>query len=353
MRPPFFLALFLVCASQLPAQTPANTEPGLPKDPSAIFAAAGPLYDFTSPELKPWHLKATYQLYDDNGKPSEKGTFEFWWASPNVHRTSWARPGASQSEWYTADGKQRYLTSGAPLSYFEHKLESALLAPLPGEADLDPARFHLQSKSEKAGDLKLSCVMVVPLGPESWRLKDSPLGLFPTYCFSLQGPVVRVEYSLGALAMGFNRILKVQGRYLAGDIVFFDADKKILTAAVEEATSLSPSDPALAPPADTAQVNLEKANLSSAVAGGMLIKKQFPVYPQDAKSARVSGRVILQATIGKDGGIHELRVVSAPWPSLAASALWSVSHWQYKPYRLNGEPVEVKTTINVIFDLRG
>jgi protein TonB len=81
----------------------------------------------------------------------------------------------------------------------------------------------------------------------------------------------------------------------------------------------------------------------------MLLKKAVPIYPEDAKQARVSGTVVLQATIGTDGGIHDLRVVSAPWPSLAASALWTVSHWQYKPYLLNGNPVEVQTTVNVVF----
>jgi protein TonB len=77
----------------------------------------------------------------------------------------------------------------------------------------------------------------------------------------------------------------------------------------------------------------------------------YPVYPQDAKEARVSGTVVLKATIGLDGGVHDLHVESTPWPSLAGAALWAVSHWQYKPYLLNGEPVEVETTIHVIFSL--
>jgi protein TonB len=85
----------------------------------------------------------------------------------------------------------------------------------------------------------------------------------------------------------------------------------------------------------------------------MLLKKQQPVYPQDAKDARASGIVVLEATIGRDGKVHDLRVVQAPWPSLVASAIQAVSQWEYKPYLLNGEPVEVKTNINVIFSLGG
>ena len=83
----------------------------------------------------------------------------------------------------------------------------------------------------------------------------------------------------------------------------------------------------------------------------MLVKKEIPIYPHDAKDARVSGKVVLNAIIGTDGRIHDLRVVEAPWPSLAASSLFAVSRWQYKPYLLNGEPVEVETTVNVIYSL--
>ncbi len=63
--------------------------------------------------------------------------------------------------------------------------------------------------------------------------------------------------------------------------------------------------------------------------------------------------MVLQATIGTDGGIHNLHVLSSPSPLLAVSALWAVSHWEYKPYLLNGEPVEVETTVNVIYSLGG
>jgi TonB family protein len=81
------------------------------------------------------------------------------------------------------------------------------------------------------------------------------------------------------------------------------------------------------------------------------VKKVIPVYPQDAKHNHVTGAVILQAVIGTDGGVHDLQVVSAPCPSLAASALWAVSHWEYRPYLLNGNPVEMDTTIHVIYKI--
>jgi protein TonB len=62
--------------------------------------------------------------------------------------------------------------------------------------------------------------------------------------------------------------------------------------------------------------------------------------------------VVLQAVIGKDGTIQNLRVVSGH-PMLAQAALDAVKQWRYKPYYLNGEPVDVDTTINVNFTLSG
>ena len=96
----------------------------------------------------------------------------------------------------------------------------------------------------------------------------------------------------------------------------------------------------------------KKVNISAGVAVGMLIQKTTPIYPPIAKAARVSGTVVLQATISKTGTITNLRVVSGP-AMLQQAALDAVKTWRYRPYLLNNEPVEVETTINVIFSLGG
>jgi len=78
--------------------------------------------------------------------------------------------------------------------------------------------------------------------------------------------------------------------------------------------------------------------------------KVQPVYPPEAKKARVQGKVVLATVIGKDGTIENLTVISGP-KKLRQSALDAVKQWTYKPYLLNGEPVEVETKINVIYTL--
>jgi len=316
-----------------------------------VFEAAAPFYDFNDAKLKPWHLKASYQLYDEKGEPAEKGTYEYWWASPKVYRSTWTRPSATHTDWHTADGKHAFLGTGEPLKFFEYKLQGSLLSPLPDSGDLDPDEYRLDRETTKLGSLKLPCIMVIPLMPQHGQIQTVPLGLFPTYCFDSALPVLRVSYSWGTVTTEFDHIVKVQGRCLAREIIPFEGKRKILSATVDLIEGLNPVDPALTPPPDAHVPERDRVQLVGAVAQGFLLKKVVPVYPQDAKDARVSGKVVLSAIIGMDGGIHQLHVVSTPWPSLAASALWSVPHWEYKPYLLNGEPVEVETTINVIYSL--
>jgi protein TonB len=85
---------------------------------------------------------------------------------------------------------------------------------------------------------------------------------------------------------------------------------------------------------------------------GFLLNKTTPTYPPIAKAARVQGTVVLQATISKQGTIEDLRVISGP-AMLQQAALDAVRQWRYRPYLLNNEPVEVETTVNVIFTLGG
>jgi periplasmic protein TonB len=92
-------------------------------------------------------------------------------------------------------------------------------------------------------------------------------------------------------------------------------------------------------------------HISSGVAVGLLIHKVVPVYPSIGRAIRLEGAVVLQATISKSGTIENLHVVSGP-QMLQQAALDAVKQWQYKPYKLNGEPVEVETTVNVEFKLQ-
>src|SRR4029079_16482809 len=92
----------------------------------------------------------------------------------------------------------------------------------------------------------------------------------------------------------------------------------------------------------------QRVRVSQGVTEGLLMKKVQPTYPPLARSARIQGQVVLQAVIGKDGTIQNLRAISGH-PMLTPAAIDAVRQWRYKPYFLNGEPVEVDTQITVNF----
>jgi protein TonB len=90
--------------------------------------------------------------------------------------------------------------------------------------------------------------------------------------------------------------------------------------------------------------------VSSGVIAGLLIAPIRPQYPPIALTAHMQGTVVIQAIIAKDGRIESAHIVSGP-PLLQMAALDAVRSARYHPYRLNGEPTEVETTISIIFHI--
>jgi len=96
----------------------------------------------------------------------------------------------------------------------------------------------------------------------------------------------------------------------------------------------------------------QRVRVSQGVSAGLLVRKVQPNYPPLARQARIQGQVVLRAVISKDGSIENLSLVSGH-PMLAPAAIEAVKQWKYKPYLLNGEPVEVDTEVLVNFTLAG
>ena len=94
----------------------------------------------------------------------------------------------------------------------------------------------------------------------------------------------------------------------------------------------------------------QMVHLSSSIVAAKALYQPKPVYPRLAIMAHVQGTVVLQAILGKDGTVQDLKVMSGP-PLLIAAAVDAVKTWRYQPTLLNSEPVDVLTEIDVIFSL--
>ena len=109
--------------------------------------------------------------------------------------------------------------------------------------------------------------------------------------------------------------------------------------------------PKLSKPVPTAQPTVQRVRVSPGVTKGLLIYRVEPTYPPLAQQARVQGVVVLTAVIDKRGDVEHLQVVSGH-PLLASAAIEAVKQWRYKPFLLNGQPLEVETTVTVTFHVR-
>ena len=98
-------------------------------------------------------------------------------------------------------------------------------------------------------------------------------------------------------------------------------------------------------------VEQPRQRVSSGTEEGLLIQRTMPVYPPIARATGTSGTVTLEAIISKTGTIENLRVISGPM-MLRQAAREAVQTWRYRPYLLDGQPVEVETTVSVIFTLQ-
>jgi len=327
-----------------------------PNDPQTLLKAAAPHYDYFSDNMKPWHLKATYQFYDAKGKPAEQGKWEYWWASPKVYRRTWTRNNVTQSDWYTADGSY-HKQEGGSLRYFERNISNILFKPLPPEKAIESGRMKLDLKMTSVGQMQLACVSAALQPKNNEKLAASSLPGPGVYCFSPSSEALRVFYD-NYFIYEYDQLVKTQNRYLSKQVVVMYGNRKLFSVAIDTIEGISLEDSALALPAG-AEIESESSQADDSnhddggVTVGKLIKKIPPDYPETAKMARQQGIVVMAAVIGTDGKIHDLETLFSPSQLLTKSAEDAVKKWEYKPNLLNGNPVEVETIVNVTFSLGG
>lgn len=352
---PFVLAFLMqqtalgLSAGQASADAGTATPGAITSDPSAIFALASKANGLNSPGMQPWHIKASYETFDDQGAPKDKGIYEEFWAGTKEHKTSFTSSGFIQTDYMTDGGLFR---SGDPRwpGPAEMQVHRNLTDPLPGEVELSYALLTMREKN--FSNTTLRCISLDRPAPVN-RNAPPPLAS-PVYCFEPADPILRFESSYGnAYRTSFDDPISFQGRSIARDIHVTLKDKPFLNIHLETLEALQPvNESEFAPPLGTMKAPPRKITVASGVIQRNLLDKVAPVYPDSAEQQHVQGTVVLGATIGVDGHVRDLRVVSSPSQDLSGAAVLAVRQWTYKPYLLNGEAVEVQTQVNVVFSLK-
>jgi TonB family protein len=329
----FSSSISLICllafASAAGAQNAA-----LPTDPKELMLLAAKTNGLTGADVQPWHLKASYKLLDEKGNITDQGTYEEFWVSLTKFKRIFTGKSFSLTDYGTAKGIFRAGQSEPihPPSY--ESLRRELVSPLPSPEWIKHCSVNSQSFGSR--DDKLSCV---------------DLGGFnaPLYCLDPRQPIAVVDaYPAEQQQAMHSRILNFRGQFIAGDLKFIHAKKPTMEAHLDVLQTLSPvNDSDFAIPHEAVLVHR-----GVRIPDGLDIatRKTSPMYPANAKMARVSGSVLLEAVIGADGHVADLKVLSGP-QELRQAALDAVRTWVYSPYTINGEPVEVNATVTVIFTL--
>jgi TonB family protein len=294
-------------------------------------------------EMKPWHLKMSFQLFDEKGKPTETGAIEEWWSAPSMHKTIYTSPSYTSTEVQTKDGLYRSKGAATVPNLLQLALQQ-VVHPMPTEGDIADSKPDM--RTEKVDKTPMDCIM---LSQPIKNIAYPPLGLFPTYCFDRDKDSLRISYDFGSQLRVRNKLGTFQQRTVVIDQTTLQNSTKEITAHVESLQSVVPHESDTAVSADLEEARENQVLVSSGVMAGLRLSGVNPSYPAISRGNHVSGSVILRARIGSDGHIQSLKVISTPDADLAIAALVAVRQWTYKPYRVNGEPVGVDTQLTVNF----
>jgi TonB family protein len=296
-----------------------------------------------SPDLSPWHLKLDATFYDAAGKNPDIGTVETWHSGGDSRTV--ITVGAATRTVVRHSGETYESQSGPDVPALADDLLDNVLSPGPSTADIEGATLDLHV--EPFGKVKLDCIM---LAQSILHASSAPMGLFPTYCLDPGATRLRASYNFGDVSVLRNRMGSFQGKNVALDVSLMKGPVLLAEAKISTLATFAPADE-FTPGPDLKQIGGGQARVPGGVIAGHLLNKAQPIYPPSARQNHISGTVVLHAIIGRDGRIRSLRPISAPDADLAISAIAAVRQWTYTPYLLNGEPVEVDTTITVNYNL--
>ncbi len=317
----------------------------MPSDPKELMMLAAKSNGLTGDDVQPWHLKATLVVLDEEGNAAGQVSYEEFWAGKHKYKIAYTSAGIAQVEYGTEKGLFR---SGASDSF-------PVLYAEAGNVFIDPFAIYrnmmehyvLEDEESNQDGMRLNCLEVKGFStPTGTRVFSGPV-----FCFDGDKLIKRGTVNTATFTQWISSDIQgYQGHYIPGNIQGYRSGKQVLKAHLDKIEDLKEINEAdFIAPADAKEV-VRKIAISAGVAQSILLIKTQPVYPLTAMENRVQGTVVLEAAIDKYGRIANLHVVSGP-PELQMAAMDAVKKWVYKPYMLNDETVEVRTTINVVFSL--
>ncbi len=284
---------------------------------------------------QPFVLKIEFRVYDLQGNPVESGTAqESWGPDP----TRYFRVDAPSLKEGSESAGIPYPPSHSRESFLVHQALEAIVRPFP--KTLKRTSFAMDQFQQEQGGLTTDCFVLVP--PSS-RQADTP-----TYCTDSENRLKLLE-SMETYVAERKNFRKYHFHEVPIDLTISYGGRLALSAHVIELDDvMSPAD---ARPA--AMTKRDTPTISADVIAGQRLNRPDPKFPKQAKKQHIKGVVVLAARITKQGAMSELEIIASPDPILSNSALEAVGKWTFKPYLLNGEPIELDTVVAVNYHIKG
>jgi Gram-negative bacterial TonB protein C-terminal len=320
----------------------------------ALLAEVQATNGFSGDTLKPWHLKANYELYDATDKIIGKGVFEEWWGAQNQWRRSYTGNHYTGTEYRLPSG---YAYEGGPAV--------AYVADM-GTADEAVRETHTPWPEALIAEKLLYPINYRPLNPlaiesDSWHMhfvrplaaSESLTCLDPLsyashreeyYCFTSGGHQLR-QSRVHFVTTNYNQTGIFQNRFVGFDTDISINDHDLLKVHVVSLDEL-PSIGDVFPP------NMQTVAPPATCLGATTFVSEWN-YPANAKEKHLQGVVVLVGVIETDGNLGSVRIVESPDPSMTSWALSKVRRWGVlQPALLNGEPIPCRFGTMFDFQLR-
>jgi hypothetical protein len=292
--------------------------------------------------LRAWHWKTNLTTFDVDGKNPKTGTMEIWYEGSN-ELTQYAI--GDETGTLLRVGDTLYCTPEV------HKelatvslLQLQLLHPIPDEAFLPTTTQRLTQEKNGGTSLDLIAPTFVPTRSETIEI-GTP------FTFVLEGgtPQLLMTLEKGDMRIVRFRIGTFQNHEAPTDLQIYLGKTLFREAITSKLETFSPQQDFFGVKPEMVPFT-EPASASPGDMSRFLLSQTPPVYPQEAKMRHVSGSLLFDVVIGKDGHIKSVVPTDHFDASLLASAKKSISSSLYRPFVLNGVQVEVKTQIRIIFN---
>lgn len=303
----------------------------MPHSPADILELASAMNGLDVPSTKPWHVKLTWDEFDEDGDNVHSGTLEEFYVNPRKYRRTYTGDTLNQTDVATESGLYRDGDQRWP-GPVELQVRSEVLQPL-SLALRDQRNIRLDKIDWRVGASKLPCVV---LRRTDMTVSDNGLQKF---CFDPGTVLLRYIKGRGWDETTCNNFVLFQDRYVPVDVEVTQAGKAFLKIHVEEVEPIAQAaDSLFNPPTGSKGPIAGRISLPSATFGDYVLSRAISAFPRG-----VHGRVTVNIVVGKDGRVIQAEAVDGP-AELRAAAVEAIRKYQFRPFLVLDQPVEVESS---------